>query len=253
MKLIIILSFLFFNLLLVKADCGGTPNYCWPDGKTLNKNPVIILSLGDTDLAISLNTKYVMYLKSKQRIIQIDIIQICTGGLNMIQLVLKPKTELVSGETYGLFYRNSKKLFKQITKWDSKSQDIVYIEWKVNNVTDSDLPIWKKEPSIVSKFHQENGCGPDDWLYFDLSFVENSDVVLKAIIKNILTGTAIICYITQREGKFQLGHNMCFGDCNFGEEKEYEVVFYLFDESGNLSKASKAIKFTKPEMEGWSN
>ena len=251
MKLLIILTCLFFNHLLLKADCNGAPTYCWPNGKTLNINPVIILSIGDTNFAINLSTRYLMFLKSKQRMIQLDIIQICTGGLNQVQFVLKPKTALVPGENYGLFYRNEKKLFKQISKRDG--EDLVYIEWKVNNITGNNLPIWKQQPSIVSKFHRENGCGPDDWLYFDFSFVGNSDVMLKAIVKNILTGTEITCYINQREEKFQLGHNMCYGDCNFGEEKEYEVVFYLFDESGNLSKASKTIKFTKPEIDGWSN
>lgn len=253
MKQIITLTIFVLSTLIAKADCLDANTSCWPYGNTLNKNAIIILSTGDTDFALNLSSKYKIYLRCGTNKIQVMVMQVCRGGLNLIQLVLKPKTELIEGQEYDLCFLNSKKVLQQIKRWDIKSQNNIPIKWKVKNITDMELPVWKEEPVITAKFLETGGCGPDEWVHFHLSFIEKSDVQVKAVIKNVLTGKETICYIHQRDNKFQLGHTMCSGEFNFDEEAAYEVFFYLVDESGNISAAAKAIKFNKPDQPGWSN
>ncbi|MES2429829.1 MAG: hypothetical protein V4556_02765 [Bacteroidota bacterium] len=247
MKKFFVITILLFVATFAKADCLGYSTKCvWPIGKLISTNSIIIINTGDSSFGNNIGSKYKMYLqstKTKNKIL-LSVIEICNGGLNLMQIVLKPSSALLEDEEYELIeIYNSKKITKA-TRWDLK--------WKVSNKNSTSL-VWKNQPTLINKIYYAYGCGPEAKVVFSSENAEAPTQMVKTSIKNKQTGIETTCYIRSDYGIVILGHNMCWGEFQFAKEgkndnDEYDVRFSLIDESGNTSIQSNVISFIQPNI-----
>jgi hypothetical protein len=74
--------------------------------------------------------------------------------------------------------------------------------------------------------------------------------MVKAVVKNLKTGSTTAYYLHPKVDQVSVGHGMCSGGFYFNEGTDYEVTFALMDASGNQSKGySNPVRFTRPEVE----
>ncbi|HRG22037.1 MAG TPA: hypothetical protein PLQ57_13440 [Saprospiraceae bacterium] len=246
---IIILTFLFSTV--ASANCSHSGIYCLSKTSTLNKNGLIILEFyALSQLLISdLNTKYPIYLKSPNEKVQLNVIETLTGEKSLTQVVLKPATELKVDELYTLQIDNLPNYERQPESYNSTSKKWESSKFKINKIVDNDIPTLNNTPTEQKKTLVYYGCGPESWVYFAITGHDESELFVRANVKNKEKGKVTTYILTIENGVTLVGHGMCSGAFKFDSGSNFEVTFQLFDQSGNKSNSSSEIAFTKPAIE----
>jgi len=246
-------SFILFAFLILaaiaKADCSGSGIGVWPYTSNLKANPVIVIEFyGSSQQIVSgLNNKYSIYLKSGKEKISLLIIEVCKGQFRLIQVIVKPATELKAGKEYQLMIDNLPG-YEGIHKWNKETHKTETPAWKVLKEADTEFPVWTKLPKFNSKYYAMFGCGPSFGIVFDLAAADASPVLIKTTVRNTKTGKYSTYYLEPADNKISVGHNMCSGAFDFDSNDPYEVSFALMDASGNPGCfASQPLRFTRPD------
>lgn len=246
MKTLLLLISLTLSGLITRADCleYGT-RLIWPLGKSISSNSIIVINSSDSVFLAKVAGKNFISLRQlngKSNIV-LTVLQICEG-VNLKQVILKAGSPLAENAEYELFY-NQKKSQK------SSGNEFPKRKWVVKNNPDTYLPSWISQPRIIRKQYFAYGCGPDVKVIFSINGFAKSPLLIKVVLKNTRTGVIDTCYLDYKFGVLELGHNMCWGEFRFAnepvpEKDEYESSFWLIDESGKTSIASKTLKFVEP-------
>ena len=238
----------FFFSAFANAKCGGNGIYCLSKSSRLNKNGIIILEFytSSQSLITYLNTKYPIYLKSDKGNVFLNIIETLKGEMNLTQIVLKPSTELKVNETYSLEIDNLPKYEEKLERYNYLTNKREKFTFTINNFTDINLPKLISSPIVQKKTLARYGCGPASWVYFSLIGQDESELFVRASVKNNSTGKITTYILNLEDSITKIGHGMCSGAFLFDNSKNYEVVFQLYDQSGNKSNFTEPILFTKP-------
>lgn len=250
MKQIILFVLTFLNFTFVSAFCLKNGIYCLSKSSTLNKNGLIILEFyASSQLLITgLNSKYPIYLKCSKGKIMLTIVETLKGEFNLTQIILKPATILSASETYMLQIDNLPK-YEAAPKWyNNLTKNREAYTFKVNTIIDIEPPIIKEIATEYKKTLVYYGCGPSSWVYFNLAGYDVSELFVRATVKNKSTGKITTYMLLLENGVVKIGRGMCAGAFGLGNSVKFEVIFQLYDQSGNKSSATAPILFSKPTI-----
>jgi hypothetical protein len=251
MKHIIILILTFSIATIASAKCSSSGIYCLSQSSTLNKNGLIILEFYASSQSIipDLNKKHSIYLKSSNGKVRLNIIETLVGDMSVTQIVLKPASELKLNETYSLQIDNLPNYERNPVRYNTSSGKWEHLVFKINNSVDNNIPILSSTPTEEKKTLVYYGCGPASWVYFTIPGQDNSELFVRANIKNKATGKETTYILRVENGSVKVGHGMCSGAFHFDNGDNFEVSFQLYDQSGNKSDMTNTIAFTKPTKE----
>jgi len=245
MKKHFFLLLLFFICIIrpTVADCIDSGISVWPNTNEFSLNSVLIIEgFGNSQNIIrGLNSKHKIYLKSDNGKVSLEIIKIYEGQYGLTQALLKPAGELIVGSTYTL----------EIDSLDAyPKEDSQVFTWIVTNNLDNEAPVWKQEPTFVSKHKMMFGCGPEVYVNFCVCIQDKSPVAVLTKLKDLKTGKVTEYLVTPESTLLRIGHNMCSGAFDFENDGTYEITFSLMDACGNKNETfTKAIQFTSPAEE----
>ncbi|MEO6347549.1 MAG: hypothetical protein ABIO60_06525 [Aquaticitalea sp.] len=248
MKHFILLILTFFITTIAFAKCTSRGIYCLTKSPTLNKNGLIVLEFyALSQLLIShLNEKYPIYLKSSNGKVQLNVIEILKGEMSLTQIVLKPASGLKPDQIYSLEIDNLPKGELKPKRYYGSSNKREELTFKISNLVDINLPVLTNTPTEQKKTLVYYGCGPATWVYFTVAGHDESELFVRANLKNKSTGKVTTFILTLEDGLTKIGHGMCSGPFHFDIGDNFEVTFQLFDQSGNKSDSTNSISFTKP-------
>ncbi|MDH7460131.1 hypothetical protein QEG73_02535 [Chitinophagaceae bacterium 26-R-25] len=231
------------------AKCGMNGIFCLSQRSTLNKNGLIVLEFYalSQPLVSDLNGKYSVYLKSSGKKVQLNVIEILKGEMWVTEVVLKPATGLRVGTRYTLEIDSLPKYEDGPKKYNDSTKKWERLSFTITDTVDSDIPVLNSAPTINKETSIAYGCGPETFVYFNLSGQDKSELFAKATVQNKKTGFSTTYILRIEDGLAKVGHGMCSGPFLFKEGNNFEVTFQLFDQSGNVSTTTQAISFTKPE------
>lgn len=248
MKRFIVLIFLMVTAQLTHAKCTGNGIYLLSQYATINRNGLIILEFygGSRLLVPDLNKKYLIYLQSGEEKITLIPVEILKGEFQVTQVVFKATTELVAKKQYELQLDN-------LPSHENKPQSFNLgarsnIKFTVNDVADTQSPILEQLPVVKKSTMVEYGCGPARWIHVALSGKDQSELFVKARVKNKSTGKVTDYIVNIVNGVVKIGHGMCSGPFHFDGSNSFEVSFQLYDQSGNTSEFTKTIPVEKPTV-----
>jgi hypothetical protein len=94
------------------------------------------------------------------------------------------------------------------------------------------------------------GCGPAQWVYYNLGECDKPVNYVLASLKNKTTGLVTNFILAPgKDGSLKIGHGMCSGGFGFTEGHIYEISFSLMDLAGNKSEKTVAQSFVPPFKE----
>ena len=248
MKNLTLVLLTLFITTIASAKCGNNDITCLTKSSTLNKNGLIILEFyaESQSLIPELNNKYPIYLKSSNKKVQLTIIETLKGEMSLTQIVLKPSSALKANEVYTLVIDNLPVYERTPARYNSTTKKWEAPTFKITNTVDTEIPTFSNTPTENKKTLVEYGCGPGSWVYFDMVGQDNSELFVRASVKNKATGQTTTYILGIENGLVKVGHGMCSGAFHFNGSTNFEATFQLFDQSGNKSAKSEVITFAKP-------
>jgi hypothetical protein len=238
----------FFITTIASAMCMSSGIYCLNESRILNKNGLIILEFYGTSqsLVSGLNKNYPIYLKTGNSRIQLNVLEVLKGEFKLTQVVLKPISELMTDNTYSLEIDKLPKFENKPDVYDTLTHKFESLTFKVSTIVDNEKPIFNLEPTEQKKSLVYYGCGPASWVYFTITGQDQSELFVKANVKNKVTGKVTAYILAIENGLTKVGHGMCSGAFHFDKSENFEVTFQLLDQSGKTSALSNTITFKKP-------
>ncbi len=240
-------------LLLTTVDgfskCSSDGLYFWPAGQTINENSIFVIDGYATSQTIisGLGTSYKVYLKSAGQIVNLKVQETLVGQFNLTQAILRPENNLTVGVTYELVIESLTAYDNEAYRYNSSTRQIEKIKWTVTAGQDTVAPAWTTSPKFKNDSYQMYGCGPAVNAFFTFSATDNSEILIKTIVKNISTGLETTYYLKPDSNSITVGHGMCSGAFTFYNSDDFEVEFSLFDASGNITNwTGNRIKFKRP-------
>jgi hypothetical protein len=235
----------------VSGRCGSSDIRVWPESPILSINPVFVITFHESsqEAVHRLNNGYPVYLKSGTQKIPLVITDTLKGAFKVTQVVARPAVILTTGTVYELVIDHLPAKWKT-GRWNNDQRQWEPNRWKTGSDADHNAPEWVAEPVYQGKHYQLFGCGPERLVHFTFKSSDESQVMVKAVVKNLKTGSTTAYYLHPNDEQVSVGHGMCSGGFYFNEGTNYEVTFALMDASGNQSKDySKPVRFTGPEVE----
>ncbi|AFL97554.1 hypothetical protein ACQ1Q1_05395 [Ornithobacterium rhinotracheale] len=243
---------LFLGLWMINAvfaECASGNLIAFPQNEKVSQNSLFMIEgyMLYQDIVQFLGNKYPVYLKSEQEKIPLQVVEYCKGEYDLEQVILKPQRLPKAGVTYVLFvdnlpeylntYENGKRL-------KNRRLNTYYIL----NEQDTKKPTLSGIPKFMKSIFEQYGCGNDVYAIFSNSAKDDdSEIWVKTTVKNLDTGEVMQYYIKPFNGKLYVGHGMCSGAFNFGDSKQFSVVFSFMDSSGNVSDANiEPVIFENP-------
>lgn len=232
------------------ASAMCTLNGIWPLSKqtTLNRNGLIILEFYglSQELVPYLNIKYPVYLQNEKGKITLSVIETLKGEFNLVQVILKPVSDLTAGNVYKLHIDSLPKYESEPYKYNSTLKKPEILSFTVIDYSDYESPVLICPPVETKKTYMAFGCGPDRTFYFKLSGQDKSALFVRASVKSKATGKTTDYILPIENDLVKVGHGMCAGAFHFDNGDNYEVSFALFDQSGNKSSFTQPVAFSKP-------
>lgn len=252
MKQLLTLLIGFFCTATVYADCAGTGLWVFPSGQTIKQNSIFVLDgyAESQNVILALNKKHKIYLKSGNKKIKLNVIEICVGQFFLTQAVLKPETELEAGLEYTMHIDNLPE-YESFNRYNKTTRKYEPVTYKVIAEKDNEKPQLTAKPKELKKTLVHFGCGPSIHVVFSNPAKDSSEIIVKTTVKDLKTGEETTYYIQPDGDKIDVGHGMCAGAFEFEEQSNnYEVEFSFMDASGNLTAwAGERINFSKPTKE----
>jgi hypothetical protein len=249
MKTIMVIIILLLTTIEGFSKCGSSGLYFWPSKQTISENSVFVIGgYAESQKIINgLGTTYKVYLRSDKQKIKLLVQEILVGQFRLRQAILKPETILSAGQEYELIIENLDNSENQLLRYNSTTKQAEKVKWIVLGEQDNHAPTWISKPELTNSTYEEFGCGPATFVNFRFAAHDNSEFLIKTVVKNISTGKETTYYLTTSENVIKAGHGMCSGAFYFGDGSKFEVEFSLFDASGNLTTwTGERIKFERP-------
>lgn len=230
-----------------KCSSGGLD--FWPSSQTINENSVFVIDGYATSQKIitGLGTTYKVYLKSDGQVVNLKVQETLVGQFSLTQAILRPETKLTTGTTYELIIDNLPE-YQEVYRYNSSTNyKKEKVKWTVVAAQDTVAPAWAMTPKFTEGSYQMYGCGPAVNAFFSYSAIDNSEILIKTVVKNLSTGLETTYYLKPDSNTIAVGHSMCSGAFTFDNSDVFEVEFSLFDESGNITTwTGDKIKFKRP-------
>jgi hypothetical protein len=248
MKIVVTILSLLFLLTNATAKCKGSGILLVGSSITVNINPVIIIDFfgSSQSLVGGLNKKHPIYLKAGNEKIRLEVIETLVGDFGLTQVVLKPVIVLKKGTSYELKIDKLGTRDEKPEQYNQKLNKWTAITLLALDKADKETPLLTSIPTEIKKTFTAFGCGPAKWVYYNLSYTDNSNVFVKAYLKNTTTGKTTQYIVPVEDGRIKIGHGMCSGGFAFVESNYYEISFSLIDESGNTGVKTEAIPLKQP-------
>ena len=179
--------------------------------RAINRNGLLILEFYGTSQSLipNLNTKYPIYLQSKQGKTILSVIEVLKGGFRTTEVILKPSTLLKGNEKYEFKIDNLPEYERMLFYYNAKSGKDTSVIFTTNNKIDKELPVLKETPVETKKYLQYFGCGPAIGVEFKINGVDTSELFVRASVKNEKTGEITDYILTIDDGQVSIGHGMC--------------------------------------------
>lgn len=239
-----------FCSLAVNAECTMSGLSIFPNSNSISKNQIFVIE-GYTlsqQTVLGLNDKYRIYLKSGSKKIKLNVTELCIGQFNLTQAILKPERILEMGESYTLHIDSLPK-FERLHRINTLTKKYEPISFTVKNDVDTQNPTVNGNPFEIKKTFAQYGCGPSMHVVFSNPAKDQSSLLVKTTVKNLLTGHTANYYLIPQDDQIKVGHDMCSGAFDYSESEYYEVSFTFLDSSGNSTKWNgPSIRFSKPTI-----
>jgi hypothetical protein len=241
-KFIILVSLWSSTTLFAECRSSGF-NVC-PYTDSLSTNGLIFIDgyMDSQEIIRNLNTKYPIYLVSKDSKIKLNVVQTYEGQMRLTFAVLKPETELMPKTVYRLKIDKIKKTEwnkDDLTWWGENGMN--EIKWTTTSKRDT-IPTKAEETiTFLRRNYTQLGCGPQRDLSFSINVNDTNLCFIEINVKELTTGKELkylkqIDYYDKEKHKrlLTIGHSMCSGELTFENDSEYEISFIkLIDASGN--------------------
>jgi len=244
-NLILLFALLLSGQQFSYAKCIGSGIYLFSQHTTLNKNGLIIVEFHGSSQSLipDLNKKYPIYLQSgklKNTLLPVEILK---GEFQVTQVVFKPSTLPEKG-SYTLQINGLPSHEKSLQVLTAKGFGKAVFTF--NDQVDPAFPQLLAGPVYKKSTMVEYGCGPAKWVYFSLSAKDDTEVFVKASVKNNTTGKTTHYLLSIENGMVGIGHGMCSGGFHFEGPGDYTVSFKLYDLSGNSTNVPGSFIFKAP-------
>lgn len=230
------------------AECGPARMWAWPRTSTILPNQQIVINgkAGGEPVSKVIGTKYPVFLVSYTERVEMVVVETYMSQAHASQVLLRPKTKLIAGRVYRLEVEDLEG-GEFISRYDTKKQQELPIDWFVSGAVDTKPPLWASAPLELEKYYHAYGCGPDFGVVFQAMCHESEPKLVKVELKGLHSEEWTTYYLEVRDDKINIGRSMCGGVFSLLEEKEFEVKFTLVDGAGNSSPyPGPAIRFTRP-------
>lgn len=254
MKVIITFFILFFSLQNLKAECSSGFIF-YPKSHFVYKNTNIIIEAygwGDeVEILKGMDEKFPIYLKNEKRKISLKKIQIVEGEFGLIQVILKPETTLVAGESYELevqcLSENEQEIFHDELVRYIDGEGYQKLEWTAKDEFDFENPFVASAPKFSETEYIEYGCGPAVFTKFDYQVNDKSSIFVLTEVVDLRSNETRTYYVAATNNQVSVGHDMCMGGFLIEEGKKYKVRFKFYDINGNTDdKWTHYMKFKNP-------
>src|SRR5690606_12027668 len=136
----------------------------------------------------------------------------------------------------------------EMTKWKSGKNENERVYWKTTDKKYAEL----LNPELKVAFEKTEvvlfGWGPSSNAIFNVKNQSNSEVWYKTEVIDLATNEKTIYYITEWDGKLQVGNGMCAGAFTFSEKGKYKVRFTPMNTNGKSLETTDWITFESPYM-----
>ncbi len=227
------------------ADCSGGGFYVFPKGRNISPNSIFIIEgyANSQQTILGLGTLYQAYLVSGDTKIRLVVTEVCEGGYDLTQALLKPEALLQPGLNYTLVIDSVPRL----TRYNPGSKKYEAITYHVLQEKDTESPLVPSRPKEIRKSIEQFGCGPAVHVIFSNPATDESELLVKTTVLNLTTKAETIYYLQPEDGEILIGHDMCAGAFYLESGEEFEVEFSFMDASGNVTPwAGNRIRFTRP-------
>lgn len=232
------------------SKCASSGLYFWPSGQTINENSIFVIDGYATsqEVIAGLGTTYKVYLKSSGQVVNLKVQETLVGQFSLTQAILRPETKLTAGATYELIIEKLPK-YQEVYRYNSSTNyKKEKVKWTVVNEQDTIAPSWTMTPKFKGGSYQMYGCGPAVNAFFSYSATDNSEILIKTVVKNLSNGVETTYYLEPDSNSIAVGHGMCSGAFTFDNSDDFEVEFSLMDASGNITKwTGDRHKFKRPK------
>jgi hypothetical protein len=227
------------------ADCAGGGIEVFPKGSSVSPNSIFILEgyANSQQIIHGLGTQYQAYLVSGDTKIRLVVTEVCEGGFDLTQALLKPEALLQPGLKYTLQVDS----IPTLTRYNPESRKHEAITYHVLAALDTVSPLVSSRPKEIGKSIEHFGCGPAVYVDFSNPASDKSELLVKTTVLNLTTKQETTYYLQPKDGEISIGHGMCSGEFYLESGTQFEVEFTFVDASGNAAPWSgNRIRFTPP-------
>jgi hypothetical protein len=248
-RITILLTACLLTSFMASAMCSSSGVSVVGDRKTLHKNSILILEFYgmSQDYVTGLGKKNLVWLRSKNAKVALQVIEVLKGEMNVTQVVFRPTCDLAEGDLYELLLDNLEDT-RGLQRYNSETQKNEPYTFRIEKNTAINTPLsFTTTPVETKKEMTEYGCGPARFVHFSIA-ADRSLKYVRATVKNNKTGKTTTYILTIQDGKVVVGHGMCSGAFHFDDGDNFTVSFALMDNSGNTGRSSAPVNFTSPTV-----
>ncbi|HLD52440.1 MAG TPA: hypothetical protein VJA82_03990 [Sediminibacterium sp.] len=244
---------IFFGLIFsitLHAECTMSGISIFPQSGSISKNQNFVIEgySMSQQTVLGLNKKHSIYLKSGNKKIKLIVTELCIGQYNLTQVIVKPDELLEMGKEYTIIIDSLPK-FERLHQINTLTKKYEPFKYTVKTDVDTQSPKVNGNPFELKKTFAQYGCGPSMYIVFSNPAKDQSPLLVKTSVKNLLTGHTATYYLLPNDEQIKVGHDMCSGAFDFDESELYEVSFSFMDSSGNITKwDGPGIRFSKPTI-----
>jgi hypothetical protein len=249
-----IVYILIFILLLIAGSYGKCFSYrfsFYPTNRELQPDSKIIIEgiISSKNVIDSLNSKYPIYLISKNDTVQLEVLSKNIGSYSIAQAILKPNRELVVGKVYTVKIDNlSDANMRAVKDRDRVTGNLNDVTFTVSDRYEADNLDIILEPKFERSSYNRYGCGPSLFAFVSFTPPLTVGTIVNCELIDNSAKTEVNYYIeVDRSLMIRLGHGMCSGPFDFIKGHAYSARFYIVDMVGeNNGRWSKTIKIENP-------
>lgn len=249
MKKNILFALLLIGMQLSFADCATNGMQFFPLQKeiSLNSNFIIQGYATSKRTVESFRNRKIFLESDKGELTELILIEILEGEKSLTQAIFKVSKELLPNTLYHLKYSNETELeSKEMMQYNRERNIREKVYWKTTDkklyeALDSNLKIMFEKTE--TEFF---GCGPAANAIFRIENKGSSEIWYKTEVIELETNKKNIFYITEWNGKLNVGHNMCSGAFVFKQKGKYKVRFTPMNIDGKELATSNWTTFESP-------
>ena len=250
MKKVAFLILLFLSIRSFAMECGMNGMTFYPLQREISLNSMFIIQgyfMSEKTVDSFGDNRDVFLVSVQGDSIKLSLKRIIKGQMSLTQAIFKPEKSLNANTTYFLRYSNqSDSETREMRKWNSKKKVHEKVFWRTSDT--KELP--PINPNLKIDFLKTEvipyGCGPEANAIFEVSNKSQSEIWYKTEVMDTKTGKSKIYYISEWQGKLNVGHGMCAGAFTFKRKSNYKVRFTPMNTDGKALKTTQWIEFKNP-------